>query len=146
MTAGVADRGMDIGVDTGLGLVRVGMAVLTVRDRVIGTATAVIGTIVMAIVATMTGGGIRLQLLAQEQLLVVRLQLRPRPLRQSIARRPMATAMRMSSGATIVIAPIGPRTIVSSHITALANSVIRHTDGGKMQRSRPFGGGFVFVE
>lgn len=77
---------------------------------------------------------------------MVRLPLRLH--RQSIAHLLTATAMRMSSGAIIVIAPIGPRTILSSRITVLVSSVIRHTDNGIPLNSKkpPFKGGFLFVE
>ncbi len=68
MTAGVADRDMGTGVDTGLGIVQAGTDVLTVRDRVIGMVIAVTAIIATAIAAIMTDGGIRLLHLVQEQL------------------------------------------------------------------------------
>ena len=96
MTAGAAGQDMETGVDTDLGIVRAGMVVLIVRDLAIGMDTAVIGTTVMAIVAAMMGGGIRSQLSALAQSLVVQLQLRRR--HRSIARLLTVTATRMSSG------------------------------------------------
>ena len=65
MIAGVGDPAMDIGGATGLGLVRAGTAVRIVQVPDTGTVIAAIGIIVMAIVAIMTGGGIRWQLSAQ---------------------------------------------------------------------------------
>ena len=146
MTAGAAGQDMETGVDTDLGIVRAGMVVLIVRDLAIGMDTAVIGTTVMAIVAAMTGGGIRSQLSALAQSLVVQLRLR-RPHR-SIARLLTVTATRMSSGVIIVIGPIGLPTTLSSRITVPVSSVIRHTDSGNLLNSMkpPFMGGFVFVD
>lgn len=128
MTAGVADRAMGTGAVTDRDLVRAGMADHTARGRVTGMVIAVTAIIATAIVGIMTVGGIRSLRSAPVQSLVVRLLLRRHRPRQSIAHRLTVTAIHMYSGAIIVIAHIGPRTILFSRITAPASSVIRHID------------------
>lgn len=128
MTAGVADRAMGTGAVTARGLVRAGMAGHTARGRVTGMVIAVTAIIATAIVGIMTVGGIRSLRSAPVQSSVVRLLLRRHRPRQSIAHRRMVTTIHMYSGAIIVIAHIGPQTILFSRITAPASSVIRHTD------------------
>ena len=128
MIAGVAGRAMGTGAAIGRGLVRAGMAGHTARGRVTGMVIAVTAIIATVIAGIMTVGGIRSLRSAPVQSSVVRLPLRRHRLRQSIAHRLMVTAIHMYSGAIIVIAHIGPRTILFSRITAPASSVIRHID------------------
>lgn len=125
MIAGVGDPAMDIGVATGLGLVRAGTAVRIVQVPDTGTVIAVIDIIVMDIVAITMDGGIRWQPLAPEQLSAELSQL---PHLRSIVRLPTVIAMPTCNGAIIAIGPTGLRTTLFSRITVLASSVIRHID------------------
>jgi len=134
---------MVTGADTGPDRVRVGMAVLTVRDQVTGTATGVIAIIAMAIVVITTDGGIRSLHSALAQSLVVQSPLRRLP--QSTAHLLIVTAIRTTRAPIPVTGPTGPLTIRSSRITAPVSSVTHPTnEENSLNSTKPLSlGGFV---